>query len=274
MDISKLTITQIKEIAVTSLNDEHLLSLLAKDSRAGVQKLHQSIQRQKKQRATEYSRLKKMFQYECQLINQGKQYIAGVDEAGRGPLAGPVVAAAVILQPQEQDLLLNGTELDGLNDSKKISEKKRIALAEKIRKIAISCSVGMALPTEIDRLNIYQASLLAMKRALEVLKVSPEHLLVDGNMKINTAIPQTAITGGDALSVSIAAASIIAKTYRDDMMRKYHQQYPQYNFERHKGYPTAEHMEALERYGPCAIHRLSFEPVRNLKDSFKNGKVE
>ena len=179
--------------------------------------------------------------------------VCGIDEAGRGPLAGPVVAAAVILDPARP--------IPGLNDSKKLSEKKRVVLAELIRERAIAWAVAEASVEEIDRINILQASLLAMQRAVAALAVRPTSALVDGNRCPKLDIPAEAIIQGDGKIASIAAASILAKTVRDAGMLVLHAQYPQYGFDRHMGYPTAVHFKALEKHGASLVHRRSFAPV-------------
>ena len=179
--------------------------------------------------------------------------VCGIDEAGRGPLAGPVVAAAVILDPARP--------IPGLNDSKKLSEKKRLVLAEMIRERAIAWAVAEASVEEIDRINILQASLLAMQRAVAGLAVRPISALIDGNRCPQLDIPAEAIVQGDGKIASIAAASILAKTVRDAGMRVLHAQYPQYGFDRHMGYPTAAHFKALEEHGASPVHRRSFGPV-------------
>lgn len=184
----------------------------------------------------------------------GMRKTAGVDEAGRGPLCGPVYAAAVILDPARP--------IEGLNDSKKLSEKKREALAPVIRERALAWSVGIATVEEIDRLNILQATFLAMKRAVEGLAITPDEVLIDGNrVPPGLSLAARAIVGGDATEASISAASILAKTGRDHAMMALAEQYPQYGIARHKGYPTAEHLAALRTYGPSPIHRRSFAPV-------------
>ncbi len=180
--------------------------------------------------------------------------VCGVDEAGRGPLAGPVCAAAVILDPQRP--------IPGLKDSKKLSAASRIRLADEIRRHALAWSVAWASVAEIDRLNILNASLLAMQRAVEGLSLRPALVLVDGNRCPPLILPVRAIVRGDDLEPAISAASILAKTERDKEMRRLADIYPQYGFERHAGYPTPEHLAALERHGPCVVHRLSFGPVR------------
>lgn len=180
--------------------------------------------------------------------------LAGADEAGRGPLAGPVVAAAVILDPQRP--------IAGLNDSKKLSEKRRNALAEEIKANALSWAIIEKTPAEIDDINILQASLLAMADAARALSPLPHQLLVDGNKVPEIDIPVSAIVGGDATIMEISAASILAKVHRDALMVAYAEEYPEFGFEKHKGYPTAAHVAALNEYGVTEIHRLSYKPVQ------------
>ncbi len=187
------------------------------------------------------------------MISPGK--VAGVDEVGRGPLAGSVVAAAVILEP--------GHGIAGLADSKKLSEKRRQTLADEIKRRASCWSIAEAVVEEIDRLNILHASMLAMKRAVEALRISPARVLVDGNRCPDIHIPCEAIVKGDASVEQISAASIIAKVHRDRQMLDLHRLYPDYGFASHKGYPTKFHREALLRLGVLAEHRRSFAPVRN-----------
>lgn len=182
--------------------------------------------------------------------------VCGVDEAGRGPLAGPVLAAAVILDPDRP--------IDGLDDSKKLSAKRREALALEIRERALAWAVAEASVEEIDRINILQASLLAMRRAVDGLALRPEKALIDGNKCPRLDCPAEAIVGGDGKVASIAAASILAKTVRDAGMLVLHERFPVYGFDRHMGYPTAFHLEALREHGPCAVHRRSYAPVTQL----------
>lgn len=179
--------------------------------------------------------------------------VCGVDEAGRGPLAGPVVAAAVILDPARP--------IAGLNDSKKLSAKKRVALAGLIRERALAWAVAEASVEEIDQLNILHASMLAMQRAVAALQVTPERALIDGNRCPSLAMPAEAVVQGDAKVAAIAAASILAKTVRDEGMLGLHAQYPHYGFDRHMGYPTAAHCAALAAHGVSPVHRRSFAPV-------------
>jgi len=202
-----------------------------------------------------------MWQFEHKAKTKGFKIIAGIDEAGRGPLAGPVVSAAVIL-PQD-------FSCKGINDSKKLSEKKRNALFPLIREQALCVAIGICSHQEIDEINILQASLLSMKRAVENLStppdfIRPDFLLIDGKFKLDMDIDQSAIIKGDSKSISIAAASIIAKVTRDAMMKELHDQYPQYNFIQHKGYPTKAHKEAILKYGPCPVHRKTFKGVKEV----------
>lgn len=182
--------------------------------------------------------------------------VCGVDEAGRGPLAGPVVAAAVILDPDHP--------ISGLNDSKKLSAKRREALATEIRLKALAWAVAEASVDEIDHINILQASLLAMQRAVDALSINPILALIDGNRCPKLSCPAEAIIGGDGKVASIAAASILAKTVRDAGMLELHDRYPVYGFARHKGYPTAEHLAALREHGVSPVHRRSYAPVAQM----------
>ena len=194
------------------------------------------------------------FRYEGEAREQGYTAVCGVDEAGRGPLAGPVCAAAVILPA--------GLVIEGVNDSKKLSEKKREELFPVICEKALAYGIGWADEREIDEINILQATYRAMKRAVESLPLTADYALIDGNRMPPLAIPGTTIVKGDALSMSIAAASILAKVSRDRVMVQYSREYPQYGFEQHKGYGTAAHVQALREYGPCPLHRRSF--IKNL----------
>ncbi len=195
-----------------------------------------------------------LWAYEKRVREKGFSLIAGVDEAGRGPLAGPVVSAAVILP--------FGFHASGLNDSKKLTPKKRDTFYEKIYAGADAIGIGIVDVAEIDRINILQAALLSMLIAAKNLQPQPDFLLIDGKFITEAKYPQQAIIKGDALSMSIAAASIIAKVTRDRIMRKYHAVYPVYGFDRHKGYPTQEHREAIKSHGCCPIHRKTFKGVK------------
>lgn len=194
---------------------------------------------------------------EASLFDKGYTLITGVDEAGRGPLAGPVVAAAVIL-PRE-------ATFDGLTDSKKLTAARRESLFDEIAASGAVCSVGIIDNGTIDKLNILQASLLAMRKAITTLEKKPEFVLVDGSFTVpNIATPQLAVTGGDSLCRSISAASIIAKVTRDRIMEKYQELYPDFSFSSHKGYSTARHIDELRQFGPTDIHRRSFRPIMEI----------
>lgn len=227
---------------------------LSNDPRIGVRKLVTHFQRHLEKQKLEAERLQRMWLYEQKQRDLGHQRIAGIDEAGRGPLAGPVVAAAVIL-PSDFDV-------EGLNDSKLLSPKKREELRIRIEQEAVSIGIGIIDNQEIDRVNILQATYQAMRVAIQSSKQLPDHLLVDAAKIPHITIGQTAIVKGDQLSHSIAAASIIAKTTRDRLMLRMAEQYPQYGFEKHMGYGTPEHLVCLAKFGPSPIHRYSFAPVQ------------
>ena len=197
-----------------------------------------------------------LLEYERKLYEQGYELICGCDEAGRGPLVGPVVAGAVILP--------KNYHLEGLTDSKKLSEKKREIYFEQIKEDAIAYGIGIVDAKTIDEINIYEASRLAMKKAMENMKVKPEYVLTDA-MPINDySVPVEAIIHGDGLSITIAAASVLAKVTRDHIMYELDQKYPQYEFKKHKGYPTKRHLELLRLYGPTEDYRFTYRPVHDL----------
>ncbi len=248
-ELTERFVTQVQAIP------SGLLEALEADSRQGARALAKRIRgRQGKNRA-EGQRLRHLLRFETELWAQGHTHIAGVDEAGRGPLAGPVVAAAAIL-PQ-------GWKLEGLDDSKKIAdEARRDELAEAIKRGAVAWAVGVAEAEEIDRLNIRRASLLAMHRALQALGIQPDYVLLDAFTIPECTLPQRGIIKGDALSLSIAAASVLAKTTRDRHMRELDVRFPGYGLAEHKGYGTASHLQAIREKGVLAIHRRSFAPVR------------
>jgi len=193
--------------------------------------------------------------FEKGLQRKGYKHIAGVDEAGRGPLAGPVVAAAVIFP--------KNTKIPGLNDSKKLTSDERLLYFKKIKKKALTFGLGIVDETVIDKINILKASLLAMKIAINNLTIKPQYILVDGNRRIGLFIPQKLIIGGDALSRSVAAASVLAKVTRDKIMDKLNESFPEYGFNKNKGYGTPFHLQRLKDVGPCPIHRKSFFPVKD-----------
>lgn len=195
--------------------------------------------------------------YENELNKKGITLIAGVDEVGRGPLIGPVVAAAVIL-PQDY-------HLEGLTDSKKLSEKKREYFYDIIKKDALAIGIGIVDEKKIDEINIYEATKVAMKQAIDNLKIKPEHILIDA-MPLDLAIPTTSIIKGDLLSITISAASVIAKVTRDHMLYDIDKEYPMYDLKNNKGYGTKKHIEAIKKYGITKYHRLSYKPVSDYKD--------
>ena len=250
------TIKGIKErLASIQRLDDPLLTELEQDSRSGV---IQAIAKRKKEiqkRLDEDERLEGMLAYEKELYTQGIQLIAGVDEVGRGPLAGPVVAAAVILP--------KACKIPGLNDSKKIPKSKHKEIYEAVLQNAIAIGIGVKDNHVIDQVNIYEATKLAMMEAIGQLEPQPQHLLIDA-MKLDLPIPQTSIIKGDANSLSIAAASIVAKVTRDQMMEEFDCEYPGYDFTQNAGYGTANHLAGLHKLGVTPIHRRSFEPVKSM----------
>ncbi|MBO0763705.1 MAG: ribonuclease HII [Hyphomicrobiaceae bacterium] len=229
---------------------------LKADGRPGAKAILAAVARRRFENRSEGQRLRKLLRYEVALWSAGAEHVAGVDEAGVSPLAGPVAAAAVIFAP--------GSRIPGVDDSKKLAAAARDDLADAIKARAVAWSVAFAEVEEIDSINIYWASRLAMRRAIAGLARPAEHVLVDGWRLKGLKPPQQAIIGGDAKSLSIAAASILAKTARDALMCKLDAAYPGYGFARHKGYPVPEHRSALARLGACAIHRRSFAPVRTV----------
>lgn len=229
---------------------------LKADPRAGARSILDAIARRRFENRSEGQRLRQLLRYEAALWASGLFSVAGVDEAGMSPLAGPVAAAAVVFAP--------GARILGVDDSKKLDAVDRERLAVEIKESAVAWAVGFAAVEEIDTINIYWAGQLAMRRALQGLALVPEHVLIDGRRLRQLSIPQQAIIKGDARSMSIAAASILAKTARDALMYKLDAEHPGYGFARHKGYPVREHVAALKRLGVSPIHRRSFTPVREV----------
>ena len=250
------TIKEIKEqLANIQRLDDPLVTELEQDSRSGV---IQAIAKRKKEiqkRLDEDERLEGMLAYEKECYALGMELIAGVDEVGRGPLAGPVVAAAVILP--------KACKIPGLNDSKKIPKSKHKEIYEAVLQNAIAIGIGVKDNHVIDQVNIYEATKLAMMEAIGQLGPQPQHLLIDA-MKLDLPIPQTSIIKGDANSLSIAAASIVAKVTRDQMMEEFDREYPGYDFAQNAGYGTAKHLAGLDKLGVTPIHRRSFEPVKSM----------
>ena len=250
------TIKEIKERLATIDDLDHpLFEELILDGRAGVQAAISKRKRELQKQVDEDLRLEKMLAYEKELYAQGIDLIAGVDEVGRGPLAGPVVAAAVILP--------KACKIPGLNDSKKIPKSKHKEIYEAVLQNAIAIGIGIKDNHVIDQVNIYEATKLAMMEAIGQLDPQPQHLLIDA-MKLDLPIPQTSIIKGDANSLSIAAASIVAKVTRDQMMEEFDREYPGYDFAQNAGYGTAKHLDGLEQLGVTPIHRRSFEPVKSM----------
>lgn len=259
-NLSTMTIAQIRaHIKSVNRPDEAYLLALEQDTRTGVRAIAEQVRKKQKAQAREKARLEQMLTIEKKLRERGIQHIAGVDEAGRGPLAGPVVAAAIILPPD--------TLIPGLNDSKALSEKRRAELFEIIHNTALAIGVGKASPQEIDKYNIRNATHHAMCEALASLNISPNRVLIDGNALPGSPFPEQSVIGGDRKSLSIAAASVIAKVTRDRLMIDYHAQYPAYGFASHKGYGSADHLAALQKHGPCPIHRQSFRGVFEARSS-------
>lgn len=246
-----MTIDSIrKEYQALSENElEIFIEKYENDERQGVQKMIFSCRKRMEKAAAEAKRLENMLIYEKKYYDTC-DYICGIDEAGRGPLAGPVVAGAVILP--------KGLKIPYLNDSKQLSEKKREELYDVIMGQAVSVGVGIVSPERIDEINILQATYEAMREAVGTLSYRPDVLLNDAVIIPELTIPQEKIIKGDAKSLSIAAASVIAKVTRDRMMKAYHELFPEYGFEKHKGYGSKEHIEMIQKIGPCAIHRRSF----------------
>ncbi|MCJ8006247.1 ribonuclease HII [Lederbergia wuyishanensis] len=254
--MKKTSIQEIKKI-IDQIQDENnpFLKQLTLDSRKGVKDLLEKWHHTKKQERDQRKQYIIMETYERRLRKDGFKLIAGLDEVGRGPLAGPVVSAAVILE--------ENSYIPGLNDSKKLTEKKREELYSEIMSKSVAVGIGILSSEEIDRVNIYEATKKSMLAAVQNLSVQPDYLLLDA-MKINSIYPEISIIKGDAKSVSIAAASIVAKVTRDGIMKDYHEQYPHYGFHLHMGYGTKLHLDALNDFGPCPIHRKTFAPIKKL----------
>ena len=250
------TIKEIKEqLANIQRLDDPLLAELEQDSRSGVIQAIAKRKREIQKRIDEDERLEGMLAYEKECYARGIELIAGVDEVGRGPLAGPVVAAAVILP--------KACKIPGLNDSKKIPKYKHKEIYEAVLQNAIAIGIGIKDNHVIDQVNIYEATKLAMIEAIGQLEPQPQHLLIDA-MKLDLPISQTSIIKGDANSLSIAAASIVAKVTRDQMMEEFDREYPGYDFAQNAGYGTAKHLAGLDKLGVTPIHRRSFEPVKSI----------
>jgi ribonuclease HII len=249
-DIRRVYVEKGRPLSVT------LEAALRADLRPGAKAILEAVARRRFENRSEGQRLRRLLRYENALWSTGVLRVAGVDEAGVSPLAGPVAAAAVVFAP--------GARIQGVDDSKKLDAATRERLAAEIKESALAWSVGFADVAEIDTINIYWASMLAMRRAVEGLSLAPEHLLTDARRIKEVIIPQQPIVGGDGKSLTIAAASILAKTARDAVMQKLDNDYPGYGFAKHKGYPVREHFAAMKRLGVAPLHRRSFGPVREL----------
>ena len=260
--IARLSIGEIRERYAGSKQPvtPQVLAKLKRDSRRGVRQIYDVLKRRHDRERAERLRLDAMLNFERVLWRSGIERIAGVDEAGTGPLAGPVVAAAVVFPPH--------TELFGIDDSKRLDPDQRAAAEQAIRGVAAAIGVGVAEVEEIDRVNVYRAALLAMRRAVDALRLPPQHVLVDARSIPGIAMPQNCFTKGDGIDFSIAAASIIAKTHRDRLMDELAARHPGYGFERHKGYGTPEHQDAICRLGPSPVHRMSFTFIRELRGEY------
>ncbi|HUL58495.1 MAG TPA: ribonuclease HII [Anaeromyxobacteraceae bacterium] len=255
-DLARLSVAELRE---RFLDGDHALpedceAALERDARAGAREVLRLVRKRRHENRCEGQRLRQLLRFETELWERGVVHVGGVDEAGMAPLAGPVVAGACVLPHDYRPR--------GIDDSKQLDARERERLARDIERNAICWAVARAEVEEIDRLNIYRAGLLALTRAVRALATRPDHVLVDARKLPELRMPQTPIIHGDALSLTIAAASILAKTARDALMADLDVRHPGYGFARHKGYPTAEHFDALKRLGACPIHRRSFQPVR------------
>src|SRR5512141_1619681 len=255
-DLPALSVAELRARFVDAARplSEECEAALEGDPRAGAREVLRLVRKRRSENRAEGQRLRHLQRYETELWANGVVHVAGVDEAGMAPLAGPVVAGACILPHDYKPR--------GIDDSKQLDAAERERLAEDIRRNALAWATARAEVEEIDSLNIYHAGILALTRAVRALSTRPEHVLVDARKLPQLGIPHTPIIHGDALSLTIAAASILAKTTRDALMCELDQIHPGYGFARHKGYPTAEHFAALRRLGACPVHRRSFAPVR------------
>jgi len=259
----------MKQLSLKEIQDKYtanapvspaILRKLQRDPRTGARRLYKVLAKRYNEQKKERNRLDAMLHFERLLWKAGIQHIAGVDEVGMGPLAGPVVAAAVVFPP--------GTEIAGIDDSKALDEETRERLDKEIRCKASALALGVVEVEEIDRINIYHAGIRAMQLALLNLPVTPQHILVDSRTIPGFAQPQNSFDKGDGIDFSIASASIVAKVFRDRLMTELDVQYPGYGFASHKGYATPEHQRAIKELGPCPIHRRSFDYIRELRGEY------
>ncbi|HMF01302.1 MAG TPA: ribonuclease HII [Terriglobia bacterium] len=255
----------MKQLSLKEIQDKYgagasvstaILRKLQRDPRAGARRLYKVLSKRYDDQKKERSRLDAMLHFERLLWKAGIQHIAGVDEVGMGPLAGPVVAAAVVFPP--------GTEIDDIDDSKALDEETRNRLDQEIRERASAYAIGVVEVDEIDRINIYHAGIRAMQLAISNLLIPPQHILVDSRTVPGFTQPQNSFDKGDGINFSIASASIVAKVYRDRLMVELDSKYPGYGFASHKGYATPDHQRAIRDLGPCPIHRRSFDYIREL----------
>ena len=256
MDLLQQPLSELRRRVGEAPSDtatRRMLSALRADPRRGARALAESAERRLRARQAERRRMARLFALRRRLMASGARVVAGVDEVGVGPLAGPVVACAVVLPLR--------VELPGLDDSKRVARAARERLDRQIREQALAIGIGAVTASVIDRINVLQASLEAMRRAVAALGIAPDHVLVDARTIPGVGTPQTALVHGDAIDGSIAAASIVAKVHRDAIMSRLDAQHPGYGFLRNQGYPTAEHLAALRRQGPSPVHRHSFAPV-------------
>jgi len=261
----------MKQLSLKEIQDKYsssasvspaILRKLQRDPRTGARRLYKVLVKRYEEQKKERNRLEAMLSFERLLWKAGVQHIAGVDEVGMGPLAGPVVAAAVVFPP--------GTEIDGVDDSKALDEETRNRLDKEIREKASAFAIGLVEVEEIDRLNIYHAGIRAMQLALLSLTIPPQHILVDSRTVPGFGQPQNSFDKGDGINFSIASASIVAKVFRDGLMTELDSMYPGYGFASHKGYATPEHQRAIRELGPCPIHRRSFDYIRELRGEYSN----
>src|SRR5437762_717786 len=259
----------MKQLSLKEIQDKYsasasvspaILRKLQRDPRTGARRLYETLAKRYDAQKKERNRLDSMLHFERLLWKAGIHHIAGVDEVGMGPLAGPVVAAAVVFPP--------GAEIDGVDDSKALDEETRNQLDKEIREKASAFAIGVVEVEDIDRINIYHAGIRAMQLALSSLPVAPQHILVDSRTVPGFTQPQNSFDKGDGINFSIASASIVAKVYRDALMTDLGKQYPGYGFASHKGYATPEHQRAIREYGPCPIHRRSFDYIRELRGEY------
>jgi len=257
-DPTKMSLSELREWIAKrdGIVSPQALKKISRDPRRGVRQLYLSLRKRAGEEKSRRLHLDALLNFERVLWRTGVRWIAGVDEVGVGPLAGPVVAAAVVFRPD--------VEIDGVDDSKKLDRPTRERLAVEILEKAEGVAIGSAEVEEIDRINIYQAALQAMRRAVEALPMVPQHVLVDARQVPGLPMPQNPFNKGDGINFSIAAASIVAKVHRDRLMVELDAQYPAYGFARHKGYATADHQEAIRRHGPCVVHRRSYAFLHEL----------